>query len=54
MSSHMEFRQFYGDEESAFPQWMKGEELDQLPSALKEIASGKDGEELGSWMRLYR
>ncbi|PON58150.1 Integrator complex subunit [Trema orientale] len=53
VSVHMEFRQFYGDEESAFPQWMKWEELVQLPSRLKEIALGKDGEELGGWMTLY-
>ena len=54
VSIHKEFRQFYGDEESSFPRWMKSEELDRLPSALREIALGKDGDELGGWMPLYR
>ncbi|KAL5543705.1 hypothetical protein UlMin_007489 [Ulmus minor] len=53
-SMHMEFRQFYGAEESGFPRWMKWENLERLPSMLKEIALGKDGGELGGWMPLYR
>uniref|UniRef100_A0A5B7BS94 Beta-Casp domain-containing protein n=1 Tax=Davidia involucrata TaxID=16924 RepID=A0A5B7BS94_DAVIN len=53
VTMHMEFRQFYGPEESGFPQWMKWEKLEMLPSALKEIALGKDGTELGGWMPLY-
>ncbi|GAV79024.1 Beta-Casp domain-containing protein [Cephalotus follicularis] len=53
VSMHMEFRQFYGFEESGFPQWMDRKELELLPSALREIVFGKDGEELGSWMPLY-
>ncbi|KAA8519166.1 hypothetical protein F0562_013422 [Nyssa sinensis] len=53
VTMHMESRQFYGPEESGFPQWMKWEELEVLPSALKEIALGKDGTELGGWMPLY-
>lgn len=53
VSMHMEFRQFYGREESGFPQWLKWEELEMLPSILREIAIGKDGMELGGWMPLY-
>ncbi|KAL5829590.1 hypothetical protein ACOSQ3_019058 [Xanthoceras sorbifolium] len=53
VSMHMEHRQFYGTEESSVPQWMKSEELDLLPSALKKVALGKDGAELGGWMPLY-
>ncbi|KAL3729050.1 hypothetical protein ACJRO7_033621 [Eucalyptus globulus] len=41
-----EFRQFYGSEESSSPHWMKWEELESLPSALKEIVLGIDGIEL--------
>ncbi|XP_028111729.1 integrator complex subunit 9 isoform X3 [Camellia sinensis] len=50
---HMEFRQFYGPEESSFPQWMKWEELEVLSSALKDRVLGEDGSELGGWMPLY-
>ncbi|GKU91295.1 hypothetical protein SLEP1_g5194 [Rubroshorea leprosula] len=53
VSMHMEFRQFYGPKDSGCPQWMRWEELQVLPSALKEIALGKDCEELGAWMPLY-
>lgn len=53
ISMNMDFREFYGPEESSFPQWMKWEELEVLPSALKEIAMGKDGSEIASWMPLY-
>uniref|UniRef100_A0A803Q477 Beta-Casp domain-containing protein n=1 Tax=Cannabis sativa TaxID=3483 RepID=A0A803Q477_CANSA len=53
VSSHMEYKRFYGDKESVCPQGMKFEELDQLPPTLKEIALGKDGEDLGGWMPLY-
>ncbi|OMO75685.1 hypothetical protein CCACVL1_16109 [Corchorus capsularis] len=53
VSMHMEFRQFYGPEDSSFPQWMRWEELEGLPSELKKIALGKDCEELGAWMPLY-
>ena len=49
-----ECRQFYGPDESGFPQWMKWEELEMLPLALKEIVVGKDGSELSGWMPLYR
>lgn len=50
---NMEYRQFYGPEELSAPQWMKWEELELLPSALKKIALGEDGSELGGWMPLY-
>ncbi|KAF2307047.1 hypothetical protein GH714_024523 [Hevea brasiliensis] len=50
---HMEFRHFYGSEESDSPQWMKWEELELLPSFLREMAIGQDGSELGGWMPLY-
>ena len=54
LSMHMEFRQFYGAKESDFPQWMKWDDLDRLPFALREIALGKDGGDLGGWLPLYR
>ncbi|TKY49683.1 Integrator complex subunit 9 [Spatholobus suberectus] len=53
VSMHVEFRQFYGPEESNFPTWLREEELEILPSELREIISGKDGVELGGWMPLY-
>ncbi|XP_057976614.1 uncharacterized protein LOC131163841 isoform X2 [Malania oleifera] len=53
ISMQQEFRQFYGPEGSCFPQWMKWEELEVLPSSLRERALGKDGSELGGWMPLY-
>ncbi|XP_057512535.1 uncharacterized protein LOC130794608 isoform X2 [Actinidia eriantha] len=53
VTMNMEFRQFYGPKESSFPKWMKWEELEVLPSALKLIALGKDGSEIGGWKPLY-
>lgn len=53
VSMHAELRQFYGPEESNFPSWMGQEGLEMLPSELREIILGKDGEELGGWMPLY-
>ncbi|WCJ38542.1 Integrator complex subunit 9 [Euphorbia peplus] len=53
VSMHMEYRQFYGPGESNYPNWMKWEELELLPSTIKEVALGKDGSELGGWMPLY-
>ncbi|KAK1405655.1 Beta-Casp domain-containing protein [Heracleum sosnowskyi] len=53
VAMHAEFRQLYGPEESGSTQWMKWEELDMLPSVIKDIVIGKDGTELGSWMSLY-
>ncbi|KAK3200771.1 hypothetical protein Dsin_024186 [Dipteronia sinensis] len=54
VSMHMEYRQFYRPEESSVPQWMKSEEFELLPSALKKMVLGKDGAELGGWMPLSR
>ncbi|KAM7254380.1 hypothetical protein ACFE04_021520 [Oxalis oulophora] len=54
LSMHMEFRQLYGPNESDFPSWMESEELESLPVPLREISFGKNGEELGAWMPLYR
>ncbi|CAL5201485.1 unnamed protein product [Lathyrus oleraceus] len=53
VSMHAEFRQFYGSKESNFPPWLRQEELEILPSVLKEILAGKDGVELGGWMPMY-
>ncbi|VVA28907.1 PREDICTED: integrator complex subunit [Prunus dulcis] len=53
VSMHLEIRQFFGPEESSFPQWMKWEDLMLLPSSLKNVALGKDGGELGGWLSLY-
>lgn len=53
VSMHNEFRQFYGPEELNFPKWLWQEELEILPSELREIIMGKDGAELGGWMPLY-
>lgn len=53
ISMHMEYRQLYGNEESGYPQWMNWEELERLPSAIREIALGNDIEDLGCWMPLY-
>ncbi|KAA8524098.1 hypothetical protein F0562_010471 [Nyssa sinensis] len=53
VTMHMESKKFYGPKESGFPQWMKWEELEVLPSALKEMALGKDGIKLDGWMPLY-
>ncbi|KAL6981701.1 non-specific serine,threonine protein kinase [Sarracenia purpurea var. burkii] len=40
---NMDFRQFYGPRDSCFPEWMRWEELEMLPAALKERACGRDG-----------
>ncbi|XP_026656152.1 integrator complex subunit 9 homolog isoform X5 [Phoenix dactylifera] len=54
VAMHAEFVQFYGpDERPGLPEWMKWEELEKLPPALREVVMGEDGEELGSWMPLY-
>lgn len=51
---HKEFRQFYGPEDPNGPEWMKWDEIESLPSELKEILLGQHGRELGGWMPLYR
>ncbi|KAJ6715655.1 INTEGRATOR COMPLEX SUBUNIT 9 [Salix viminalis] len=50
---HNEFQHFYGSD-SGSPQWMSWEELELLSPALRQVALGKDGTELGGWMPLYR
>lgn len=51
---HMELRQFYGAQESAFPEWMNWEKLELLPLELKEVVLGEHGIDLGGWVPLYR
>ncbi|CAH1451060.1 unnamed protein product [Lactuca virosa] len=53
VAMHMEFKQLYGPQETNFLQLFNWEELEALPSSLKEIVLGKDGTYLGSWMPLY-
>ncbi|GMH05092.1 hypothetical protein Nepgr_006932 [Nepenthes gracilis] len=53
VSMHREYKQFYGPEESGFPQWLRWEELEMLPPVLKERVLGKDGTQLGGWLPLY-
>ncbi|XP_022134134.1 integrator complex subunit 9 homolog isoform X2 [Momordica charantia] len=53
VAMHMEFKQFYGCEDGAFPQWMRQEELELLHCALREAAFGSDGADLGGWMPMY-
>lgn len=50
---HNEFHLFFGSD-SGSPQWMSWEELELLSPALRQVALGKDGTELGGWMPLYR
>ncbi|XP_052193113.1 uncharacterized protein LOC127801764 [Diospyros lotus] len=53
VAMHTELRQFYGPEDCSFPQWMKWEQLEVLPSVLKERILAKDGSDISSWMPLY-
>ncbi|XP_022992602.1 integrator complex subunit 9 homolog isoform X4 [Cucurbita maxima] len=53
VAMHMEFKQFYGSEDDATPQWMRQEELELLHHALKEVAFGQDEADLGGWMPMY-
>ncbi|KAJ4956533.1 hypothetical protein NE237_013316 [Protea cynaroides] len=53
VAMHMEYRQLYGYEEDRFPHWLKWEELETLPSELRETIMGVDGADLGSWQPLY-
>lgn len=50
VSMHMELRQFYGPEESGYPQWMTWEKLELLPMALKDIVLDSEGTKLGGWI----
>ncbi|CAM8932572.1 unnamed protein product [Rhodiola kirilowii] len=53
LSMHMEFWQIHGPDESEYPDWLKWDNLDKLPSTLADLASGEGGVELNSWMPLY-
>ncbi|PIA36111.1 hypothetical protein AQUCO_03400191v1 [Aquilegia coerulea] len=53
VSMNMEFKQFYGPEESELPEWLKWNELELLPIELKNILMGEDGATLGAWQSLY-
>ncbi|XP_058107040.1 uncharacterized protein LOC131250767 [Magnolia sinica] len=53
VSMQDELSQFYGPMELACPQWMKSDELELLPLALRKIAMGDGGSELGNWQPLY-
>lgn len=55
VSMQAEFVQFYGpDRRPGFSEWMRWEELEKLSPELKKVVVGEAGEELGSWMPLYR
>lgn len=54
VSMHMEFRRFHGPEDSSFPWWMKNLDRKEVPALLKKVVFGESGDDLGSWMRLYR
>ncbi|OVA07305.1 Beta-Casp domain [Macleaya cordata] len=53
VSMQMEFKQYYGSQESDFPQWMRWDKLELLPVALRKIVMGEDGADLASWQPLY-
>ncbi|KAL6957383.1 non-specific serine,threonine protein kinase [Sarracenia purpurea var. burkii] len=53
VAMNMDFRQFYGPRDSCFPEWMRWEELEMLPAALKERVCGRDGSDISAWMPLY-
>ncbi|CAH8290576.1 unnamed protein product [Eruca vesicaria subsp. sativa] len=51
VSMHMEFRRLHGPEDSSFPCWTKNLDGEEVPSVLKNVVF--NGDDLGSWMRLY-
>ncbi|KAL1338780.1 hypothetical protein HN51_033372 [Arachis hypogaea] len=53
VSMHKELKQFYGPTETDFPVWLRQEEVEKIPSVLREIILGKDGTELGGLRPLY-
>ncbi|WZY96139.1 hypothetical protein YC2023_068468 [Brassica napus] len=53
VSMHMEFRRFHGPEDSSFPCWTKNLDGEEVPGVLKNLVFGENGDDLGSWMRLY-
>lgn len=55
VSMHMEFRRLHGPpEDSSFPWWTKNLDGEDVPALLKNVVFGENGDDLGSWMRLYR
>lgn len=56
VAMHDEFVRFYGLEEEGdgLQEWMRWEELERMPVEVREVVAGKDGEDMGSWMPLYR
>ncbi|KAJ0234083.1 Integrator complex subunit [Hirschfeldia incana] len=54
VSMHMEFRRLHGPpEDSSFPWWTKNLDGEDVPAVLKNVVFGENGDDLGSWMRLY-
>ncbi|CAN8260139.1 unnamed protein product [Cochlearia groenlandica] len=53
VSMHMEFRRFHGPYDSCFPLWIKNLDRVEVPPLLKKVVFGENGDDLGSWMRLY-
>ncbi|ESQ49281.1 hypothetical protein EUTSA_v10020176mg [Eutrema salsugineum] len=53
VSMHMEFRRFYGPDDSSFPWWTKNLDGEEVPALLKKVVFGESGDDLGSWIRLY-
>ncbi|KAL1211978.1 Cleavage and polyadenylation specificity factor subunit 3-II [Cardamine amara subsp. amara] len=53
VSMHMEFRCFHGPDNSSFPGWIKDIDCEEVPALLKKFVFGENGDDLGSWMRLY-
>lgn len=54
IAMHMEFKQFYGSEDDATPQWMGQEEVEVLHHVIRNVAFGQDGTDVGTWMPMYR
>lgn len=54
VSMHMEFRQFYGRDESEFPNWLKREELELVHPTLRRILGSYSSVDMSAWQPLYR
>lgn len=50
---HEEFVQCYGPSESRSARWMSLEELNKVPTQLRDIMVGEDFEDLANWRSLY-
>ncbi|CAN6485973.1 unnamed protein product [Victoria cruziana] len=50
---HEEFVQCYGPSESHSARWMSLEELNKVPTQLRDIMVGEDFEDLANWRSLY-